>query len=61
MTSDTLAPSVFGSVHLGYVVIETYKFAAWTRFGRDAIGMQLDEMVPDTIRFRLDANECRFP
>jgi 2,3-dihydroxybiphenyl 1,2-dioxygenase len=60
MTRDTLAPSVFGSVHLGYVVIETNKFAAWTRFGRDAIGMQLDDMLPDTIRFRVDANECRF-
>ena len=32
-------PSVFGNVHLGYIVIETDKFADWRRFGRDAIGM----------------------
>ncbi|CPR11268.1 biphenyl-23-diol 12-dioxygenase [Mycobacterium bohemicum DSM 44277] len=55
MTTD-----VFGNVHLGYAVIETTKFDDWKRFGRDAIGMHLDEMMPDTIRFRLDANESRF-
>jgi 2,3-dihydroxybiphenyl 1,2-dioxygenase len=52
-------PSVFGSVHLGYVVVETDKFTDWKRFGRDAIGMHLDDITPDTARFRLDANECR--
>lgn len=51
---------VFGNVHLGYVVIETDKFADWRRFGRDAIGMHLDETLPDVMRFRLDGNECRF-
>ncbi len=55
MTTD-----IFGNVHLGYVVIETNKFADWKRFGRDAVGMHLDDMLPDTMRFRLDANECRF-
>ena len=52
--------SVFGNVHLGYVVIETEKFADWRRFGRDAIGMHLDDSLADTVRFRLDDNECRF-
>jgi 2,3-dihydroxybiphenyl 1,2-dioxygenase len=52
--------SVFGNVHLGYVVIETEKFADWRRFGRDAIGMHLDETLPDVMRFRLDGNQCRF-
>jgi 2,3-dihydroxybiphenyl 1,2-dioxygenase len=54
------ASSVFGRVHLGYVVIETGKFADWRRFGRDAIGMHCDETLPDVMRFRLDDNECRF-
>ena len=57
--STAITPSVFGNVHLGYVVIETDKFADWKRFGREAIGMHLDDMAPDTARFRLDANECR--
>jgi len=57
--STTLKPSVFGNVHLGYVVIETNKISDWKRFGRDAIGMHLDEIAPDIIRFRLDDNECR--
>jgi 2,3-dihydroxybiphenyl 1,2-dioxygenase len=52
--------NVFGNVHLGYIVIETDKFADWRRFGRDAIGMHLDETLRDVVRFRLDDNECRF-
>lgn len=55
-----MTPDVFGHVHLGYVVIETEKFADWRRFGRDAIGMHLDETLPGVMRFRLDDNECRF-
>jgi 2,3-dihydroxybiphenyl 1,2-dioxygenase len=52
--------NIFGNVHLGYVVIETDRFADWRRFGRDAIGMHLDEALRDVMRFRLDDNECRF-
>ncbi|MGY4712225.1 VOC family protein [Mycolicibacterium sp. CBM1] len=51
---------VFGKVHLGYLVIETLKFDDWRRFGRDAIGMHLDETLRDVLRFRLDDNACRF-
>jgi 2,3-dihydroxybiphenyl 1,2-dioxygenase len=54
------ASSVFGNVHLGYIVIDTERFADWRRFGRDAIGMHLDDTLPDVMRFRLDDNECRF-
>jgi hypothetical protein len=52
--------NIFGNVHLGYIVIETDKFPDWRRFGRDAIGMDLDETFRDVMRFRLDDNECRF-
>lgn len=52
--------NIFGNVQLGYIVIETEKFADWRRFGRDAIGMHLDESLSDVMRFRLDDNECRF-
>lgn len=52
--------NVFGRVHLGYLAIETDKFAEWRRFGRDAIGMHLDEVSPDVMRFRVDDHECRF-
>lgn len=58
MTAPTA--SVFGKVHLGYVVIETQRFTDWRRFGRDAIGMHLDETLKDSMRFRLDEDECRF-
>ena len=52
--------NVFGSLRLGYLVIDTEKFAEWRRFGRDAIGMHLDDTLPDVMRFRLDDHECRF-
>src|SRR5581483_3012001 len=52
--------NIFGNVHLGYVVIETARFSDWRRFGRDAIGMHLDETLRDVMRFRLDDNACRF-
>jgi 2,3-dihydroxybiphenyl 1,2-dioxygenase len=52
--------NIFGNVHLGYIVVETDRFADWRRFGRDAIGMHLDETLRDVMRFRLDDNECRF-
>ena len=62
--SGSVSGSVFGKVQLGYIVIETNKFADWRRFGRDAIGMHVDEASlgsrPDVMRFRLDGNECRF-
>jgi 2,3-dihydroxybiphenyl 1,2-dioxygenase len=56
----TALTDVFGKVHLGYLVIETEKFDDWRRFGRDAIGVHLDETLPGVMRFRLDDNECRF-
>lgn len=55
----TATRSVFGNVHLGYAVIETQKFDDWQRFGREAIGLHVDDLAPDAMRFRLDANECR--
>lgn len=60
MSLTTIAPSVFGNVHLGYMVIETERFADWRRFGSDAIGMHLDDTLTDVIRFRLDDHQCRF-
>ena len=55
-----MSPDVFGRVHLGYLVVETDKFSDWRRFGRDAIGMHLDDSLPDVLRFRIDDNACRF-
>jgi 2,3-dihydroxybiphenyl 1,2-dioxygenase len=51
---------VFGAVHLGYVVVTTQHFADWRRFGADAIGLHVDELTRDVMRFRMDEHECRF-
>ncbi|ULR48539.1 VOC family protein [Streptomyces deccanensis] len=58
--STRTAPSVFGAVHLGYIVIETNRFADWRRFGTEAIGMHHDDLSHDLMRFRIDDHECRF-
>lgn len=64
MTTPFLAPntdeSVFGNVHLGYIVIETDKFTDWHRFGKEAIGLHVDTLGTDAMRFRMDEHECRF-
>lgn len=52
--------SVFGNVHLGYIVIETNRFDDWQRFGVDAIGMHHDSLGRNLMRFRLDDQACRF-
>ena len=52
--------SVFGAVHLGYLVVESQRMTAWHRFGADAIGLHVDELDADTLRFRLDDHACRF-
>lgn len=52
--------SVFGSVHLGYVVVQSQHLTDWRRFGGDAIGLHVDELTHDVLRFRLDDRECRF-
>lgn len=51
---------LFGAVHLGYIVVDTNRFADWRRFGADAIGLHVDQLDRDTMRFRLDEHECRF-
>ncbi|UTT65846.1 VOC family protein [Janibacter sp. CX7] len=55
-----MSTDVFGRVHLGYTVLETQRFTDWRRFGADAIGLHVDELTRETMRFRLDDHECRF-
>jgi 2,3-dihydroxybiphenyl 1,2-dioxygenase len=64
MTIPFLRPNtdgdVFGSVHMGYVVVESRRLAEWHRFGADAIGLHVDELSSDALRFRIDDRQCRF-
>ncbi|GAA3516819.1 VOC family protein [Nocardioides daeguensis] len=52
--------SVFGAVHLGYLVVESQRLTSWHRFAADAIGLHVDELSADALRFRLDDHACRF-
>lgn len=51
---------VFGSVQLGYLVVETNRLSDWRRFGADAIGLHVDTLTRDVTRFRIDDHPCRF-
>ena len=51
---------IFGSARLGYVVVDSNRMSAWNRFGADAIGLHVDALDRDHLRFRLDDRECRF-
>ncbi|MFC0437067.1 VOC family protein [Kutzneria buriramensis] len=53
-------PDVYGAARLGYVVVESRRLTDWNRFGADAIGLHVDELTRDALRFRLDDRECRF-
>jgi 2,3-dihydroxybiphenyl 1,2-dioxygenase len=52
-------PDIFGATRLGYVVVESQKLTDWHRFGADAVGLHVDELTRDALRFRLDDRECR--
>lgn len=53
-------PDIFGAARLGYVVVESDRLTDWNRFGADAIGLHVDELTRDALRFRLDDRQCRF-
>lgn len=59
-TQSTRARTVFSRARLGYLVIETNRFADWHRFGADAVGLHVDQPDAGRMRFRLDDHECRF-
>ncbi|MEV5837327.1 VOC family protein [Nocardia sp. NPDC052112] len=52
--------SVFGSVHLGYVAVQSNRLPEWRRFGGEAIGMHVDQVDRNALRLRLDERACRF-
>src|SRR5208283_1927736 len=58
-TSQTPPPSVYGAVQLGYVIVDSPRFADWKRFAAEGIGMAIGEATPTTLAFRTDAHARR--
>ncbi|MEU4155435.1 VOC family protein [Actinoplanes sp. NPDC026670] len=56
----TARPDIFGAARLGYLVVQSQRLTDWNRFGADAIGLHVDELTRDALRFRLDDRQCRF-
>jgi 2,3-dihydroxybiphenyl 1,2-dioxygenase len=53
------ARSVYGAVHLGYVLVESPRLSDWKRLAADGIGMAIAADAPDLIAFRTDAHARR--
>jgi 2,3-dihydroxybiphenyl 1,2-dioxygenase len=50
---------VFGKSRLGYVMVASERIAEWKVFGRDGLGMHVDDIEGGGLAFRLDAHERR--
>jgi 2,3-dihydroxybiphenyl 1,2-dioxygenase len=51
--------SVYGAVHLGYVLVESPRLSDWKRLAGDAIGMAVAVDSPNLMAFRTDAHARR--
>ncbi len=51
--------SLFNKVKMGYVIVESNRFEQWLPFGRDALGMHLEEHSENALAFRIDNHSRR--
>ena len=58
-TAKSTAPTAYGSVQLGYVLVDSPRLQEWQRFAADGIGMELAAQAPDTLAFRVDDHARR--
>jgi 2,3-dihydroxybiphenyl 1,2-dioxygenase len=55
----TQAPSLFGRINLGYVVVESRKLAEWQRFAHDGLGLHADTIEDGVLPLRIDGHDRR--
>lgn len=53
------APCLFGRVRLGYVLVESGRLDAWSRFGKEGLGLHVDRPEPGVLAMRVDDHERR--
>lgn len=53
------APSLFGAVQMGYVLIESNRLREWQSFLHQGIGFHLAEATESTLAFRMDQHARR--
>ncbi len=60
-TKNTLTPErdLFGSIRMGYALIESNKLDDWRKFGKEALGLHLDRPQSDMLAFRIDGHQRR--
>lgn len=53
------APSLFGRISLGYVVVESRRLREWRRFADDGLGLHADMIDGGVLALRIDAHQRR--
>jgi len=53
------APSLFGRISLGYVVVASRRLPEWRRFASDGLGLHADTLDRSTLALRIDAHQRR--
>ena len=56
---DTMPPSLFGRVSLGYVVVESRKLPEWQRFAREGLGVHTEMTADGVLALRIDQHQRR--
>ncbi|HVO23357.1 MAG TPA: VOC family protein [Candidatus Margulisiibacteriota bacterium] len=54
INANKAAPTAYGSVQLGYVLVDSPRLQEWQRFVADGIGMEIAASALDTLAFRVD-------
>jgi len=54
INGNKAAPTAYGSVQLGYVLVDSPRLQEWQRFVADGIGMEIAASALDTLAFRVD-------
>jgi 2,3-dihydroxybiphenyl 1,2-dioxygenase len=59
ISGNEAAPTAYGSVHLGYVLVDSPRLGEWQRFVADGIGMEFATPARDALAFRVDDHARR--
>ena len=54
INANKAAPTAYGLVQLGYVLVDSPRLQEWQRFVADGIGMEIAASALDTLAFRVD-------
>ena len=57
--SSPMATSLFGRIHLGYVLVESSRLDDWQRFAAEGLGLHVDAPQAGVLALRIDEHQRR--